>query len=192
MYRTIISLLVAGSLFTTAALADDDVWADDPIISNDPVVAEESDEIKDVGEVEGQHELINPDFMGMYFGADGQISHDTASLPRNSRTVDYHGEQVIFPEYGRGAYSSENVYGPMWGVPGDAPGLEGYDPYYYYIMSGGDMSQLTAAQRIEIEQRIRSNRVDAEGGATNGSSGIDTESSDSSEGIDMQDDYWDV
>ena len=191
MYRILTSLIAAGLLLTTAALADDDVWADDPIISNDPQMSEQGEEKEDVGEVDGQHELINPDFLGMYFGADGQIAHEAASLPRNSRTVDYHGEQIIFPEYGRGVYSSENVYGPMWGVPGDAVGLEGYDPYYYYIMSGGDLSKLTAEQRREVEERIRNHGV-ATGEVAKTVESTETESTDSSEGIDLQDDYWDV
>jgi hypothetical protein len=107
-------------------------------------------------------------FIGGYQYSDG--THYT-SQDYAGDGHDYHDEQIYYPEYiyGHGSgdpddhahggdfdygsgyadpdyaygagYAADNVYGPMWGVPGDAVGTEGWDPHMY-AEYGGDPSQV--------------------------------------------------
>jgi len=186
--RNLLIMMLAGLLLiSTAAHADD--WDDDPVMKDAPT---ESDDTRreDPAEVE----IVAPHtsaaaHMGMYFGADGHFEHGFADGYSRDRAVDYQGQTIYFPEYGRSdSQLYENVYGPMWGVPADAVGMEGYDPYYYYLMTLADPSQLTAEQRRDLEERMRgTHQRQTESGEVI----HERDEVDEFEGINMSDDYWD-
>ena len=177
-------LLCAGN-----SLAAADLWADDPVIKDNPESSTESSEPVEVNATNpASGAMTQP---GAYFGADGYPLPGWGASGNDDRSVEYNGQTIYFPEYGQAnSQLYENVYGPMWGVPADAVGLDGYDPYYYYLMMMSDPSQLSAEQRREIEERVRQMQQTSQAPAPGPASSSDDSPSEL-EGINMTDDYWD-
>ena len=66
-------------------------------------------------------------------------------------------ELMYYPSYPHGyadyAYNPDQVYGPMWGVPGEAVGLDGYDPFYMMQFLAADASTIPDEYRAEVLRR---------------------------------------
>lgn len=154
----LLSILLIGS----AAYGDEE-WDGDIVITSDTVVTSEGQASVDITAA-GPHYYSDPSALGMYFGSGDEIigreviyvdglPYTTRSRAITGGEQTYHDDAVYAPGYGSGAYSHENVYGPLWGVPSDAVGMEGYDPYYFhqlYLLSE-EGAELTDEQRRQLE-----------------------------------------
>lgn len=160
----LLSVLLVGS----AAYGDEE-WDGDAVITSDTVVTADGNASVDISAA-GPHYYGDPSALGMYFGTgDEIIGHEVVyvdGLPYTTRSraiagseQTYHDDAVYAPGYGYGAYPYENVYGPLWGVPSDAVGMEGYDPYYFYqlYMLGEEGAELTDEQRRQLEANYAQN-----------------------------------
>jgi hypothetical protein len=143
MYRLLIAILVASLALCGIAMADDDWDSNTDVIHVEDQPAEEAPAAPAHnhpapadGQVAGQPN------MGAYFGlgdnfmlagtdgfTPGDVPPPTAAGHDHAAPADEypHEDYSLLSDNGEG-YSSENVYGPLWGVPADAQGLEGYDP----------------------------------------------------------------
>jgi len=149
MLRILIAMLALSLLLVGYAWADDEFSGTDIIDPTDAPDYEEATEYEVVPA--GEPVPINPDQMGMYFGTgdefiggmpntDGEyyLLHDHDAV-FDAAGANYHDEQVYYPgNYGGEGYGVDNVYGPMWGVPEDAAGLEGYQSEYYLYNPNGE------------------------------------------------------
>jgi hypothetical protein len=57
------------------------------------------------------------------------------------------------PGEGGAGYNPDQVYGPMWGVPGDAVGMDGYEPFYLMQYLNADPQDIPEEYRGEVEKR---------------------------------------
>ena len=57
-----------------------------------------------------------------------------------------HGEAGV-------GYNPDQVYGPMWGVPGEAVGMDGYEPFYMMQFLGADPNDIPDEYRSEVLRR---------------------------------------
>lgn len=160
MGRILTLTLMASLLLTGAAWADDDAWAEDDVIREDVLVAANRDFVE-ATPVDRQTLLVSdPARLGMYFGAGDELvlagayrDEGLAYSPRadiahgtTTRTYDsdlsYYNQPVYAPRTGdahaQEGYGYDNVYGPLWGVPEDASGMEGYQPGYYFLSGTAD------------------------------------------------------
>jgi len=159
MTRILSGLLVLLLLFAGSAWA---IGSGDDIIDetdNPEYVAEDNHEVYATGE--GYE--FDIERMGMYFGTGDEYlggyygdyyPYNTGAYVMENYDSDfsYYDERVYYPEYYHGStYNYDNVYGPMWGVDPEAPGVEGYDYYYYYLMSGGDPNAIPGDRRHYVE-----------------------------------------
>lgn len=149
MLRILMAILVASLLLVGYAWADDDFYGTDVIDQTD---APNNDETATQTEVvqAGEPVPIEADKLGMYFGLGEEFKggvpsgedtyylmhdHDVAT---STEGYSYHDEMIYPPDYtGQGA-NPDNVYGPMWGVPDDASGLDNYNPQYYLYDPNSD------------------------------------------------------
>jgi hypothetical protein len=158
-----IALVVLLSLLLVSSLAYGDEWDDDAVITSDTVVVSDNDTAVDISAA-GPHYYGNSSALGMYFGSGDEIigrevvyvdglPYTTRSRAITGSEQTYHDDAVYAPGYGSGAYAHENVYGPLWGVPSDAVGMEGYDPYYFYQLwlLSEEGAELTGEQRHQLE-----------------------------------------
>lgn len=81
----------------------------------------------------------------------------TQPIYRNVQNTDgsMSQELMYYPSRGDSGvwYNPDQVYGPMWGVPGEAVGLEGYEPFYMMQFLGADASEIPAEYRAEVLRR---------------------------------------
>ncbi|GEM_PF-4735535 len=160
MGRILTLTLLGGLLLTGAAWATDDAWAEDEVIKED-VLVEATRVFDEATPVDRQTLLVaSPEMLGMYFGTGDQlyiageyrdeglayspradIAHGTAGYRYDSE-MSYYNQPVYAPRSDDGqlyeGYGYDNVYGPLWGVPEDASGLEGYQPGYYFLSGTAD------------------------------------------------------
>ena len=189
MRNLLIMALTGVLLFAGNALAVDDMWDDDDVIKENPEATSDSEPVEVNADAPHNAAMNHP---GAYFGADGYYLPGTSysSNVEHDHSVDYNGQTIYFPEYGNSASQLyENVYGPLWGVPSDAVGMEGYDPYYYYLMMMADPAELSAEQRREIEEHVQRMQEGNQQQEVPREYAEDTVNE--LEGLDMTDDYWD-
>lgn len=153
MARFLIGILTIGLLLGGTALADEDMWADDAVVTEEVAAPAPAAEVEVTAE--GPHYLGDPGALGMYFGTGDNLANREvvyiegvpyAAQPRAAADATYHDERIYAPHgTGEGEYGYDNVYGPLWGVPGDAVGMEGYDPNFY-LLHGEAGTELTEEQ----------------------------------------------
>jgi hypothetical protein len=151
MLRILVAMLALSLLTVGYARADGEFSGTDIIDPADaPDYAEDSDYVYEEVPA-GEPVPVNPDNMGMYFGTGDEfrggvpqgegeyyLMHDHDAV-FDATGADYHDEQIYYPGYyGEGTYGADNVYGPLWGVPEDAAGLEGYQSEYYLYNPDGE------------------------------------------------------
>jgi hypothetical protein len=67
-------------------------------------------------------------------------------------------EMIYQPEYHNHGemgedYNPDQVYGPMWGVPGEAVGMDGYEPFYLMQYLGADPKDIPEEYRADVLRR---------------------------------------
>jgi hypothetical protein len=149
MLRILTGLLALGMLLSGIAWATDSEYD----------IIDETDSPAYEGEVDytyteaGEPVPIDYDRLGMYFGTGDEFisGYNYYDYPYYTTQDyytegyvegrDYHTEQIYYPGYYYGeGYSVDNVYGPMWGVPDEAVGLDGYYPEYYMYSPGSEQT----------------------------------------------------
>jgi len=113
----------------------------------------------------GQDESGRATFTGSRnHGSDESSPRSEREVQRSTRerSSESHDEHSGHNHTGEG-YSGENVYGPMWGVPDDAVGLDGYINPYPGMIDGVQPEQGGRHNREEAGSSDR-NHADAEDG----------------------------
>ena len=123
MLKAILGILAGSLLLTSTALADDDFWdfetAPVDIDTEEPV----DEEISWVPSATGSHYFPGDVDSGEYI----IIDEDNAMSPEYFYAQEYYRSGNYYDD--TSMYGWENVYGPMWGVPADAVGLDNYVGY---------------------------------------------------------------
>ncbi|MCH7472958.1 hypothetical protein IIA79_08415 [bacterium] len=110
MFRLTISTAIACLALGGWALADDEVWDWDSVEGLPPASpAQASTNTGPVGH----------DSHGHYFGSGDEFISGQAGANAFTPFGAFNSGQA-------GNFQNDNVYGPLWGVPDDAVGLEGY------------------------------------------------------------------
>jgi hypothetical protein len=190
MLRILMSVLAMCLLLVGYAWADDDFYGTDVI---DPADAPDYEEADDTPAVvpAGEPVPISSDQMGMYFGTGdelrGGVPGDESSyylmhdhgMTGDTGSGNYHNETIYYPEYTGESNPADNVYGPMWGVPEDAAGLDNYNPEYYLYDPNGE--QVWTPYNGDLQH------VHADSGTD---TSPDTSTDQQAEGIDVGDVDW--
>ena len=138
MLRLLAAIMISILALTGMALADDDYYdEDDRIIPRDS--APPAKDTADKDEDSAPAPVFNP---GTYFG-DGDPRYSGAYPLPESRYADGIGittsSRAAYALREGGQYQNldtDQIYGPLWGVPEDAVGLESYQHYYDLMMLG--------------------------------------------------------
>ena len=134
MVRVVLGVVAATLLVAGTAWADDQMWDwEDTDVSLEPEpVAEEPEWTPSAS---GPHYFPSDVDLGAFLMA----TEEHTLFPSSVFTREgFPHADAGYPE-GTSAYGYENVYGPMWGVPEDAVGLDDYVgyPYFYTDIEGG-------------------------------------------------------
>lgn len=147
MLRWIIALL-CGLLLTASAVQADDVdwdeWEDAWDEYNGETTASEDSTPDSVSASDPIHPLAS----------EGDPFHD--HLVERGLLREGEGFRPGMPP-GMMMINPDQVFGPLWGVPGDAVGLEGYDPYIYMLYRNADPDDIPEEYRGMVLERRRMN-----------------------------------
>jgi len=154
MRKAILGLLLAGLLIGAAWASDDwDEWYLDP----QPVDTEDSDEAPayDYGLNRGQ--VMGP-MWGVpkdaawwhdYMQTSGMMRIDTERRERQAEPLPYEMLHYYYAGERDRTHHEGQVFGPMWGVPPEAVGLDTYAPYYPYYLGPAPEQQAGSDQSEE-------------------------------------------